>query len=116
MDLQSDDAVTTYRRELALIRPLTKHEEAKLFEELRNRNERADIAERRLIESKLSLVVSVAERHSSTGIPLLDLIQEGNLGLFNAVKTFAQSGSDDFTDHVSACIERAILQAIATSK
>ncbi|MCU1299860.1 MAG: polymerase sigma factor [Candidatus Sulfotelmatobacter sp.] len=116
MDLQSDDAVKMYLHELALIQPLTKDEETKLFQRLRNRDEHAEIAERQLIESKLSLVVSIVERHSAASIPLLDLIQEGNLGLFNAVKTFAESGSDDFSAHAAACIEDAISKAIVGSK
>jgi RNA polymerase primary sigma factor len=113
MDFQTDDPVKVYLHELALIEPLTKDEETSLFQRLRNRDEHA---ERRLIESKLSLVVSIAERHSHAAIPMLDLIQEGNLGLFNAVKTFAGSGSEDFSVHAAACIEDAILKAIPGSK
>ena len=113
MDLQNDDPVKMYLHELALIQPLTKDEETKLFQQLRHRDEHA---ETRLIESRLSLVVNIAERHSAAGIPMLDLIQEGNLGLFNAVKTFAENGSDDFSTHAAVCIEDAISKAIAGSK
>jgi len=116
MDLQNDDPVKMYLQELALIQPLTKDEETKLFQQLRNRDKDAEMAERRLIESKLSSVVNVAERHSGAGIPMLDLIQEGNLALFNAVKTFAENSSDDFSTHAATCIEDAISKAIAGSK
>jgi RNA polymerase primary sigma factor len=116
MELQNDDAVKMYKRELALIQPLTKDEEAKLLQQLRNRDEQSELAARRLIENKLPLVMSIAERHSPAGIPVLDLIQEGNLGLFTALKTFAESGSDDFSAHSAVCIEDAISKAIAESK
>jgi RNA polymerase primary sigma factor len=115
MDLQNDDRVKIYLHELALIQPLTKDEETKLFQQLRNRDEHAEMAERRLIESKLSSVVNIAERHSGARIPMLDLIQEGNLGLFNAVKTFEENGGADFSTHAAACIEEAISKAIAGS-
>jgi len=116
MNLQDDDPLEIYVRELATIQPLTKDEESKLCQQLRNQDEQAELAARRLIESKLSLVVSVAERHSSSGIPMLDLIQEGNNGLMTALKAFSESPTDDFSGHAAACIEDAISKAIAESR
>jgi RNA polymerase sigma factor (sigma-70 family) len=65
-------------------------------------------AARRLIESQLMLVVSISRKHSASGVPMLDLIQEGNSGLINAVKRFADRPIGNFTAHAAACIEDAI--------
>ena len=70
MNLQNDDPLKVYLRELANIQPLTKNEESKLCRQLGDQDEQAELAARRLIESKLSPVVSIAERHSSSGIPI----------------------------------------------
>ncbi|MGO9094807.1 MAG: sigma factor [Bryobacteraceae bacterium] len=94
--------------------PLTKGEEIDLLRHVRERDSLADSAGVRLIQANLALVVSIAERPRDEGVPLLRLIQEGNLGLGSAVNTFAESGSDDFPAHAAACIEHAIVKAIAT--
>jgi len=115
----SGDPLTIYLREIANIKPLTKDEETRLFQQLGhwgNSDEQAEIAARRLIESQLPLVVSIAERHWSSGIPMLDLIQEGNIGLMNAVKTFTERPIDDFSAHSTACVEGAIAKLVAKSK
>ncbi|MGB9104514.1 MAG: sigma factor, partial [Terriglobales bacterium] len=114
-----DDPVAMYLREAASIEPLSKAEETELFQRLGhsgNWDEDAETAARRLIESHLQLVVAIAERHSSAGIPMLDLIQEGNLGLLNAVRSFAEKPSGEFSAHAAACIDDAILKFIAESK
>ena len=116
MNLQDDDPLKVYLRELANIQPLTKDEESKLCRQLGNQDEQPELAARRLIESKLSLVVTIAERHSSSGVPMLDLIQEGNSGLMTALKTFAQEPIDDFSVHAATCIEDAISKAIVESR
>jgi len=115
----SDDPVTVYVREVSNIEPLTKDEEAELFRQLGSRgswDEAQENIARRLIESRLALVVSIAERHSASAVVMLDLIQEGNIGLMNAVKSFAKSPIGDFTDHAAACIAQAITKALGESK
>jgi RNA polymerase primary sigma factor len=115
--LQDDDPVKVYLREVANVPPLTKDEESKLWQQAKNQDEeQAELAKRRLIESKLSLVATIAERRSSPSIPMLDLIQEGNRGLMVALETFAEDSSDDFSAHAAACIEDAISKAIAESQ
>ena len=87
-----DDPVAVYIREVSKIEPLARNEETQLFKELGdegNWDKAKESVARILIESKLALVVSVAQRHSASGIPLLELIQEGNIGLENAVRSFA---------------------------
>jgi RNA polymerase primary sigma factor len=114
-----DDPVAMYLREAASIESLSKAEETDLFQRLGhsgNWDEKAETAARQLIESQLRLVVAIAERHSSSGIPMLDLIQEGNIGLLNAVRSFAEKPRGEFSAHAAACIEDAIAKALAKSK
>jgi DNA-directed RNA polymerase sigma subunit (sigma70/sigma32) len=88
-----NDPVAVYVLEVSKFEPLTKTEEAKLFRELGhsgNWDEQRENVARRLIESQLMLVVSIAERHLPSGVPMLDLIQKGNIGLMNAVRSFAE--------------------------
>jgi RNA polymerase primary sigma factor len=114
-----DDPVTVYTREVSNVKPLTKDEETKLFRELAGHgswDEAKENVVRRLIESQLALVVSIAEKHSASGVAMLDLIQEGNVGLMNAVNSFAETPVGDFTDYATACIEDAITKALGRSK
>jgi RNA polymerase primary sigma factor len=107
------DAMSFYLRELATIVPVTRDEEANLLQHWRAQNDLAESAARRLVEANLHLVVPIAERHSSAGVQLLDLIQTGNEGLLLALKTFTKSSCDNFSAYATTCIENAILRAIA---
>jgi RNA polymerase sigma factor (sigma-70 family) len=79
-------------------------------------DEQRENAARRLIESKLMLVVSLAQKHAAAGVPMLEIMQEGNIGLMNAVKSFAERPSGDFSAHAAACIEDAIKRYLSESK
>jgi RNA polymerase primary sigma factor len=116
ISLDANDPLKVYLRELDTILPLTKDEEADLLQHLLTQDELAESAGRRLIEANLSLVVSIAERHFSAGIHMLDLIQKGNEGLLPALKTFTGNCNDSFSTHVATCIEDAVLRAIAESQ
>jgi RNA polymerase sigma factor (sigma-70 family) len=104
---------------VATIKPLNNKEQMELLRQLGHSsdwNKEQENVVRRLIESQLALVVNIAEQHSSAGIPMLDLIQEGNLGLMNAVRSFAEEPRGDFTAYAAACIERAIANLVSKSK
>jgi len=116
MDLDANDPLKFYLRELAAIQPLTKDEETALLQHVQAQGELAESAARRLIEASLSLVVPIAERHSSASIQMLDLIQYGNEGLLLAVKTFTGGPGDSFSAHAATCIEAAVLKAISESQ
>ena len=113
-----DDPVAMYMRELSTIEPLTKDEETSLFEELRGTIgiQQREPIERRLIESQLPLVASIAEKHTASGIPMLDLIQEGNLGLMKSVRSFAEAPTGDFPAFAATYIEDAITKAYPKAK
>jgi len=73
----------------------------------------ASESEKRLIEANLRLVVSVAKKYTGHGIPLLDLIQEGNIGLFRAVGKFEYRRGYKFSTYATWWIRQSITRAIA---
>lgn len=109
------DALEMYEQELARIQPLTSEEDAQLFLQSQESGERAEDAKKRLIEGNLHLVLPIARRYVSSGLSMLELIQEGNLGLFRAVNEFPQTHRRDFSAFAATCIEKAISIAIMGS-
>ena len=115
-DLSDDDPLKFYLRELAKVQPLTSRERADLLKQIRSGNNQAEQAAKRLIEANLSMVVVIAERFSSQGCPILDLIQAGNGGLLFAVRSFADESGDNFSAYATGCIESALSKAVSESQ
>lgn len=106
----TDDPVRMYLKEIGQIPLLTQAEEI----ELASRMAAGDEAARaRLAEANLRLVVSIAKRYAGRGMQLLDLIQEGNLGLIRAVEKFDHEKGYKFSTYATWWIRQAITRAIA---
>ena len=106
----STDSVRMYLKEIGRVSLLTRDEEVSLAKSIEKGDE---IAKRKLAEANLRLVVSVAKKYSGRGLSLLDLIQEGNLGLMKAVLKFDYKKGFKFSTYATWWIRQAITRAIA---
>jgi RNA polymerase primary sigma factor len=107
----SSDSIQMYLKEIGKVSLLSGEEEI----ELAKRKEKGDKeAERKLIEANLRLVVSIAKKFTGAkGLSLLDLIQEGNIGLFRAVEKFEYRKGYKFSTYATWWIRQAITRALA---
>lgn len=106
----SEDPVQFYLRSIGRIKLLTASEEI----ELARRISRGDmLAKKRLVQANLRLVVSVAKKYQGRGLPFLDLIQEGNLGLIRAAEKFDAERGYKFSTYATWWIRQGITRAIA---
>ncbi len=106
----SGDPVRLYFHEMGKVPLLTAVEEVSLAKRIERHD---DEARRRLIEANLRLVVSIAKRHVGRGMPLLDLIQEGNIGLMRAVEKFDYRRGFKFSTYATWWIRQAVTRALA---
>jgi len=106
----SEDSVRMYLKEIGKIALLTREEEVSLAKQIEKGSE---VAKRKLAEANLRLVVSVAKKYTGRGLSLLDLIQEGNLGLMKAVIKFDYKKGYKFSTYATWWIRQSITRAIA---
>ncbi|MCG2769932.1 MAG: sigma-70 family RNA polymerase sigma factor, partial [Anaerolineae bacterium] len=135
-EIASDDTISLYLKEMARV-PLLKAEEevtlARRFEQGRNARRtlkkdscapeekirlreiirQGEMARDHLIKANTRLVVSIAKRYLGQGVPFLDLIQEGNLGLIKAVEKFDYHRGHRFSTYATWWIRQAITRALA---
>lgn len=104
------DPVRMYLKEIGKVPLLTAEEESQLAKAARDGDTEAG---KRLAESNLRLVVSIAKHYTGRGMQLLDLIQEGNLGLIKAVEKFDYTRGYKFSTYATWWIRQSITRAIA---
>jgi len=104
------DPIKLYLKEIKDIPLLTADEEKQLARRIR----KGDAAARKkMIQSNLRLVINIARRYSNLGLPILDLIEEGNLGLMKAVEKFDPNKGYRFSTYGSWWVKQYITRAIA---
>jgi RNA polymerase primary sigma factor len=106
--LGSEDAFQSYLRDIRGLGLLTHAEEVDLAQRAAAGDE---LARRTLIQSNLRLVIAIARRYTSTGVPLIDLIQEGNLGLMRAAEKFDYRRGCHFGTYATWWIRQAVSRA-----
>ncbi len=104
------DPVRMYLKEIGRVPLLTPEEEQQLAKRIANGDE---AALQKMIEANLRLVVAVAKRYAGRGMLLLDLIQEGNMGLLKAVEKFDYTKGYKFSTYATWWIRQSITRAIA---
>ncbi|HLL78759.1 MAG TPA: sigma-70 family RNA polymerase sigma factor [Ktedonobacteraceae bacterium] len=109
-DRSTDNAIRQYLAEIGRFPLLTAEQELSLAWRVVDGDMEA---QRRLVEANLRLVVSIAKRYNSHGISLLDLVQEGNLGLIRAVQKFDPGRGFRFSTYATWWIRQAISRAVA---
>lgn len=104
----AEDAFQSYLRDIRGLGLLTHEEEIELARRVARGDE---LARRKLVESNLRLVIAIARRYTSTGVPLIDLIQEGNLGLMRAAEKFDYQRGCHFGTYATWWIRQAVSRA-----
>lgn len=109
-NIRMDDPVRMYLKEIGKIPLLTQEQEQDIAQRMAEGSEQA---RKEMTEANLRLVVSIAKRYLGRGMQLLDLIQEGNLGLLKAVEKFDHTKGYKFSTYATWWIRQAITRAIA---
>ncbi|HIC95424.1 TPA: sigma-70 family RNA polymerase sigma factor [Candidatus Bipolaricaulota bacterium] len=107
----SESLVEIYLRDASKVPLLTPEEEVELAKRVKQGDEKA---REKMALANLKLVVSIAKRYTGYGLPLLDLIQEGNIGLMRAVERFDYTKGYKFSTYATWWIRQAIVRALAT--
>nr|WP_246426503.1 RNA polymerase sigma factor RpoD [Paenibacillus rhizosphaerae] len=108
--MKNDDSVRMYLKGIGRVGLLSTEEEIKLAKRVAEGDEEA---KKIMVEANLRLVVSIARRYAGRGMQLLDLIQEGNMGLIKAVDKFDYTKGFKFSTYATWWIRQAITRAIA---
>ena len=108
--VSTEDPVRMYLKEIGNVALLTSEEEVELAKRVEQGDEEA---KKKLTEANLRLVVSIAKKYVGRGMPFLDLIQEGNMGLMKAVDKFDYTKGYKFSTYATWWIRQAITRGIA---
>ncbi len=105
-----DATFTLYLREIGQLKPLTPRQETRLAARVKKGDKQARA---QMIKASLRRVVKIARDYDNIGLPLLDLVSEGNVGLMKAVAQFDPAKGGTFSDHSSWWIRQSIKRALA---
>jgi RNA polymerase primary sigma factor len=105
-----DSIITLYMREIGQVKLLTSSEEVELAARIKNGDAEA---REQMIKANLRLVVKIARGYAGLGMPLLDLISEGNIGLMKAVERFDPGKGGKLSTYSAFWIKQAIIRALA---
>ncbi len=111
--ISTSDPVRMYLKEIGNYPLLTAEEEITLSKQIEEGGPAGEAAKQKLTEANLRLVVSIAKRYVGRGMPFLDLIQEGNIGLIKAVEKYDYTKGFKFSTYATWWIRQAITRAIA---
>ncbi|MBY0357738.1 MAG: sigma-70 family RNA polymerase sigma factor [Candidatus Obscuribacterales bacterium] len=109
-ELRSEDSVQFYLKAIGRVKLLSAAEEIELARRVLKGDQ---LAKKRLVQANLRLVVSVAKKYQGRGLPFLDLIQEGNLGLIRAAEKFDPERGYKFSTYATWWIRQGITRALA---
>ena len=104
------DGLQTFLRDIGKVDLLTAAQEVELSKRIEHGDE---LAKRHMIEANLRLVVSIAKRYRNQGLPFLDLIQEGTIGLVRAAEKFDYRKGFKFSTYATWWIRQAVARALA---
>lgn len=106
------EALRTYLKEIRTIPLLTPQQEIELAKRIKKGGRQGELARKQMIRANLRLVINIAKRYFHLGIPLLDLIEEGNLGLMKAVDKFNPKKGFRFSTYAAWWVKQAITRSI----
>ncbi len=111
-----EDILQMYLKSIGKIKLLKPHEEKELGRQIQEeKGLRAELAKKRLVNSNLRLVVSIAKKFIGQGVLFMDLVQEGALGLIKAAEKFDYSKNFKFSTYATWWVKQAIMRAIANN-
>ncbi len=113
---KEDDILQMYLKDVGKIKLLNSKEEKLLGKDIKEgEGQKAEIAKRKLVQSNLRLVVSIAKKYIGQGVLFMDLVQEGSLGLIKAAEKFDYSRNFKFSTYATWWIKQTIMRAIANN-
>lgn len=112
--MPAKDAMQLYLRDIGEIPLLSKEEEMRLVKKYQSRRRGSKEAKKILIKSNLRLVVALARRYAHLGVPFLDLIEEGNLGLIKAIEKYNPHKGARIGTYASWWIKQGVIRSIAS--
>lgn len=112
----SEETLQVYLKEIGKTKLLTREMEYEIGKKIKSNDKKTSvIAQKKLAQANLRLVVSIAKRYVGQGIPFIDLVQEGSLGLMKAVQRFDCEKGFKFSTYATWWIKQTIMRAVANN-